>query len=450
MPKGLEGLGRSCPKSLQNDSWWFPWNKMETNSMISSQTHHTKNFHSFGLPMLEGRILEQGRHAELLALNGAYKRTGKPREVEVQNLWGCLRCLDSLRKDEGKLEMFQDVFLMLLLLLFLLLFLLLSSILSLLLSSLLFLCSDVFFSHQGWWKISDFLPNTRRAFEKKIGSSWGAWFWHLGTWGDIPKKGLLKLPLLLFKHNINNIYIYTYYFRCFFLIFFEHTFDYNLPLFGDFKRKHVGHILSKAGSSGIQIHLPTSSGIYSLDVKISEKHPPEVNVLRSCHWFRFFNLLFRRSEAKPWRFLLHARQQPGWFRGSLVSIATSSDHLDLLSKFGPGGISFYIHFTSFLCRLAGIFIKLHTLKSIFLFMKLGCHWRAARCAVTLLLHRQGLWFWLKIVSAKASEKIQKLRAIQWTSLLCQAPRNRDFQLIQAGCLGDLLMKNLPSYVGIIS
>ena len=75
--------------------------------MISSQTHQTKNFH--GLPM-EGRILEQGRHAELLALNGAYKRTGKPREVEVQNLWGCPRCLDSLRKDKQKLEMFQDVF----------------------------------------------------------------------------------------------------------------------------------------------------------------------------------------------------------------------------------------------------------------------------------------------------------------------------------------------------
>lgn len=40
----------------------------------------------------------------------------------------------------------------------------------------------------------------------------------------------------------------------FFLIFFEYTFDFDLPLFGDFKRKHVGHILSsKAGSSGIQI-----------------------------------------------------------------------------------------------------------------------------------------------------------------------------------------------------
>ena len=70
----------------------------------------------------------------------------------------------------------------------------------------------------------------------------------------------------------------------FFLIFFEYTFDYDLPLFGDFKRKHVGHILSsKAGSNGIQIHLPTSSGIYSLDLEISEKHPSEVNFLRSCH-----------------------------------------------------------------------------------------------------------------------------------------------------------------------
>lgn len=156
---------------------------------------------------MEGRILEQGRPAELLALNGAYKRTGKPREVD-KNLWGCPRCLDSLRKNKGKLEMFQDVCV----------FFNVTIITTYKYCYYLdlFICyifsSEWWFpehrrSHQGWWKISDFLPNTRRAFEKRLGSSWGAWFWHLGTWGDIPKKGLLKLPLLLFKHNINNIYI---------------------------------------------------------------------------------------------------------------------------------------------------------------------------------------------------------------------------------------------------
>ena len=105
---------------------------------------------------------------------------------------------------------------LLLLSLFLLLLLLSSSILSLLLSNLLFLFSDVFFSHQGWWKISDFLPNTRRAFEKRKGRRGGLDFDTLEHGETYQKRDCWNCHSYCL--NITLI-IYTYYFRCFFRYF---------------------------------------------------------------------------------------------------------------------------------------------------------------------------------------------------------------------------------------
>ena len=121
-------------------------------------------------------------------------------------VWGCPRCLELFKKRQTEVGDVSRCFSYVIVIVFITITIIIINIITIIIINVIsyfrcFLQSPRLMEDQR-------LPteHTPRIWKRK-GSSWGAWFWHFGTWGDMPKKGLLKLPLLLFKHNINNIYV---------------------------------------------------------------------------------------------------------------------------------------------------------------------------------------------------------------------------------------------------
>lgn len=178
-------LGGSCPKSLQNDSWWFPWNKIATNSMIFDT-----NCRSY--PGARATCWTAGVEW-CLQTDREAQRSGGPELVCVRlpSLFGLFKKRQTEVGDVSRCV----------LLLMLLLSLRTSTVIIWINLFVIFFSSEWWFpenrrSHQGWWKISDFLPNTRRAFEK-IRVVVGGLILTPWNMGRHTKKGIVEIATLI-------------------------------------------------------------------------------------------------------------------------------------------------------------------------------------------------------------------------------------------------------------